>query len=348
MYRLAELDADSAGLVRVIDYFDALIRHGADTATMMRASAALADCVVGMDISGRPAAGHEHTRCSPHGRLSPTSQHPTSSRKDVIIDDVVVGTVWIERTGTPLPLDDMLVDRMALTAAYILQPHRVLTDSEHSANLLFPVDDMAVLTSCAALGIDPGAPIRVLAHGGKSDLIPLSATTGRALAVTLDDLVFVPVTTILRLSPADANIGISLPGTAATAHLYVGTARFAYSLTSDEQPIVDATDLGALNLLAVNSELAQEDIPDLVRVRELAATDAGAELLATLRVYLRSGTLRGAAYQLHLHHSSVAHRLAKLSHHLGFTVDSIENRSRAEAMMMVHCSRTPTGQLNNR
>ena len=28
MYRLAELDADSAGLVRVINYFDALVRHG--------------------------------------------------------------------------------------------------------------------------------------------------------------------------------------------------------------------------------------------------------------------------------------------------------------------------------
>ncbi|MFF2027222.1 hypothetical protein ACFVW2_36305, partial [Streptomyces sp. NPDC058171] len=100
MYRLAELDANSAGLVRVIDYFDALIRHGADAAAMMRASAALADCVVGMDVSGWPGIGHGARRCDSRGRWSPQPQRPPSSSKDVVIDDVVVGTVWIERVGT--------------------------------------------------------------------------------------------------------------------------------------------------------------------------------------------------------------------------------------------------------
>ncbi|MDV6264595.1 hypothetical protein [Rhodococcoides yunnanense] len=52
-------------------------------------------------------------------------------------------------------------------------------------------------------------------------------------------------------------------------------------------------------------------------------------------MYLRSGSLRGAADRMHLHHSSVAHRLPKLSQHLWFTVDAIENRPRATSMMMV-------------
>jgi hypothetical protein len=52
-------------------------------------------------------------------------------------------------------------------------------------------------------------------------------------------------------------------------------------------------------------------------------------------VYLRSGTLRATADDMHLHHSTVAHRLGRLSRHLGFTVDAIEHRPRATAMMMV-------------
>ncbi|WP_285189207.1 hypothetical protein [Rhodococcus sp. MEB041] len=48
-----------------------------------------------------------------------------------MIDDIVVGTVRIEWIGTPFPLDDMIVDRMVLTPAHIVQPRRALADAEH-------------------------------------------------------------------------------------------------------------------------------------------------------------------------------------------------------------------------
>jgi sugar diacid utilization regulator len=47
------------------------------------------------------------------------------------------------------------------------------------------------------------------------------------------------------------------------------------------------------------------------------------------------GTLRATAEHMHLHHSSVSHRLAELSRHLGFTVDALENRARVTAMIML-------------
>lgn len=340
MYRLAELDTNSAGLVRVIDYFDALIRHGADTAAMMRASAVLADCVVGMDVAGWPGgtsgAGHEARRCDPRGHWSPQPQNPPSSSKDVVIDDVVAGTVWIERTGTTLPLDDMLVDRMALTAAIILQPRRVLTAAEHTVNLLFPMDDMAVLTSCAALKIDPTSALRVLVHNVGADVrIPPSATAGLSVSVTVDDDVYAVVTDTEDIPESAAYMGISLAAPASNVHVLLGTARFARSRASNFHPIVDAVDLGALVLLTADSTVPHSSIPDLARATELRETESGAELLDTLRQYLRAGTLRAAADHMHLHHSSVAHRLAKLSHHLGFAVDAVENRARATAMMMV-------------
>ncbi|MBJ8347119.1 helix-turn-helix domain-containing protein [Antrihabitans sp. YC2-6] len=336
MYRLGELDASSANLVRVIDYFDALIRHGADTAAMMRASAALADCVVGMDVTGWPGAGREPRRCDTRGKWSPQPQLAPSSIKDVVIDDAVVGNVWIERPGPTLPLDDMLVDRMALTAAILLQPRRALTPAEHTVNLLFPMDDLAVLTSCAGLGIDPDATVRIVVYATDAELsCPSDAIAGKALPITVDDEVLLPVTDHSSITTRVAHVGISLPAAASKAHRYLGTARFARSHASDSVPIVDAVELGALNLLAADHNLPHEAIPDLVRARTLGETEFGSELVATLRIYLQSGTLRTAADRMHLHHSSVAHRLTKLSQHFGFSVDSIENRARATAMMMV-------------
>ena len=90
MYRLAELDADSAGLVRVIDYFDALVRHGADTVALMRASAVLANCVVGIETVGN-TGNVDVRRCNPRGEWSPQPERAPTANKDILIGDAVVG-----------------------------------------------------------------------------------------------------------------------------------------------------------------------------------------------------------------------------------------------------------------
>ncbi|MGG7100142.1 helix-turn-helix domain-containing protein [Rhodococcus sp. 24CO] len=344
MYRLAELDADSAGLVRVIDYFDTLVRHGADTASLLRASAQLADCVAGIEIAEH---GRSHRRrCDPRGRWSPEPQLTPSIVRDIAVDDEVLGTVWIERPGANLPLDEMLVDRMALTASIILRPRRLLTEAEHTHNLLFPMDELAVLTSCAGLGLDPAASVRIIVST-TNQIAHLQFskdwTPGRATGIEVGgeclDLVtgsFISSAEFSEIAQAmPVRAGISLAAAASEIHTLIGTARFARSQSSATTPIVNADDLGALNLLAPGTRIDHTRIPDLVRAKEFRGTKDGIELLETLRVYLRSGTLRAAADCLHLHHSSVAHRLAKLSHHIGFHVDTIENRARATAMMMV-------------
>ena len=345
MYRLAELDADSAGLVRVIDYFDALVRHGADLASFLRASATLADCVVGIETSGH-FGSQSMSRYDPRGQWSPWPRIAPTTVKDIVIGDVAVGTVWIERAGDRLPLDDMLVDRMALTAAIIVQPRRPLTDAEHTRNLLFPVGELAVLTACASLRIEPSAAVRVIVSRKQEGVrLPISreSTPGRAKEVEIDGdslgLVLespVQACEFANVSlPPGTRAGISLVAHASEVHTMIDTARFARGQASDTNPVVNADDLGALILLARGPNVDQNRIPDIVRAQELRRTDNGVELLATLRVYLRFGTLRAAADSLHLHHSSVAHRLAKLSHHVGFNVDTFENRSRATAMIMV-------------
>lgn len=344
MYRLAELDADSAGLVRVIDYFDALVRHGADTMALMRASATLANCVVGIEIlgeSGRP----ERRRCDPRGAWSPQPERSPTMTKDIMIGDIVVGRVWIERQGDPLPLDEMLVDRMALTAASILQPRRPLTDSDHTRNLLVSVDERAVLAACASLRVDPSTMLRVIASTGDAVTIAGDASPGRATSVEIDGdhLVLVldaqwPRQLPVLAAAADAahiRVGVSLAAKASEIRLLVASAQFAKCQTSPARPVVDADELGALVLLAPGLKVGLERVPDLVNALSLRGTESGSVLLETLRVYLRAGTLRAAAEAMFLHHSSVAHRLAKLSQQLGFVVDSIEHRARAMAMIML-------------
>jgi len=344
MYRLAELDADSAGLVRVIDYFDALVRHGADTVALMRASAALANCVVGIETTGK-SGNLDVRRCDPRGDWSPQPERPQTATKDIMIGDAVVGRVWIERSGTQLPLDEMLVDRMALTAASILQPRRPLTNAEHTRNLLVSVDEVAILTACASLRIEPSTTVRVLVSSGDGLAIPSEAAPGRAVAIEMDGDHMVPVLdTFLSLhlpglaaaaSSAHARVGVSLAAKASEIHLLVASAQFARSQTSKATPVVNADELGALVLLAPGSKVGQERIPDMVHALAVLGSENGLELLETLKVYLQSGTLRTAAGALFLHHSSVAHRLAILSQQVGFKVDSIEYRARSMAMIML-------------
>ncbi|MDV6261990.1 helix-turn-helix domain-containing protein [Rhodococcoides yunnanense] len=336
MYRLAELDADSAGLVRVIDYFDALIRHGADTSAMLRASAALADCVVGIDVVGTSGGHRQHARCDPKGRWLTQAAGQRSATKDVVVDDVVMGSVWIERAGPALALDEMLVDRMALTAAIILVPRHSPSAAEHTRAVLFPMDDIALLSSLTALHIEPTTRLRVAIATADSPPTAHAPTAGRSTPITVDNHV-------LYLLPGEPSapwvgsgrMGVSLPMPASAIHRHLGNARFALAQAGESEPVVIADRLGALNLLETGNGLAASDIPDLVRVAELRTTTHGIELISTLRTYLGSGSLRATADRMHLHHSSVAHRLAKISEAVGYPVDSIEHRARATAMMMV-------------
>lgn len=336
MYRLAELDADSAGLVRVIDYFDALIRHGADTSALLRASAALADCVVGIDVGCTQEGRLQRARCDPNGRWLEPGTGTRSATKDIVVDDRTMGSVWIERAGPPVALDDMLVDRMALTAATILAPRRTPSHADHTRTVLFPMDEFALLDSLAALNIEPESRVRVAIAKASAAPPGPPPTAGLSVPLTIED-------EVLRILPAEAiypsvltgPVGVSLALTASAVHRHLGNARFALAQSSDAEPVIVADRFGALNLLDPGNTLAFDDIADLQRAAELNATVHGRELIGTLRIHLGSGSLRATADRMHLHHSSVAHRLVKLSEALGYTVDSLEHRARASAMVMV-------------
>jgi sugar diacid utilization regulator len=95
------------------------------------------------------------------------------------------------------------------------------------------------------------------------------------------------------------------------------------------EALVEHAALGPLALLA---ELPVERLraePDVAALDALAATPGGALDVATLDAFCRTGSLRQAAAALHLHHSSVAARLAHVEDALGLRLDEPDGRFRA-------------------
>jgi hypothetical protein len=89
---------------------------------------------------------------------------------------------------------------------------------------------------------------------------------------------------------------------------------------------------GHRQLLALLAEVPPERLraqPDVAALDALAATD-----VAALAAFCRTGSLRKAAAVLHLHHSSVAARLAHVEKELGWRLDEPDDRFRARFALL--------------
>lgn len=93
---------------------------------------------------------------------------------------------------------------------------------------------------------------------------------------------------------------------------------------TDEDPgprVVHAGDLGALALIVAAADSSPGDVADVQAVQRAAA---GAPwMLATLHAVATTGSLRQAARQLHVHHSTLHDRLAHAEADLGWGVRDV-------------------------
>jgi hypothetical protein len=115
----ARLDSQAEGALRVVMFYDTLMRRRVDLPALARASAGLAECVTGLRLHGTGRA----IRSSPDGRPAPAPPPPasTTTTAPITLDEEEIGTVWLERPGPPGPLDDLLLDRVAIAAAAVLE-----------------------------------------------------------------------------------------------------------------------------------------------------------------------------------------------------------------------------------
>ncbi|MFF9015014.1 helix-turn-helix domain-containing protein [Streptomyces sp. NPDC014870] len=122
-------------------------------------------------------------------------------------------------------------------------------------------------------------------------------------------------------------------------------ARFA-GLGPTWPRLVDAAGLGAQVLLADIPEEAALAHPDVSAVARLEAEPDGPQMLATLEAVCRTRSLREAAKLLSLHHSSVAHRVARAERALAMSLSDPSDRQRVHTAVLLWRLNAPDNWRN--
>jgi hypothetical protein len=315
--RLSNLDSEAEGVVRVVMFYDTLMRRRVDLPALVRASAGLAECVAGIRLHGTGRV----IRMALDGRAAPDPQAPASTTAPITLDDEEIGVVWLERPGQSGPLDDALLDRLAIAAAAVVErygPARTTMADPALVELVISADsdEAARARALRLLGFGADLPIRVIAVRSPRPLDQvggLVCPTHPVKAAPVADVGVILATTVdASRFPAGVHAGIGAADSPARSWREAHTAlRF----TTPRQPVVHYAGLGALALLA---HVPEDTARTNVDVAAIARTAGNPDDLETLDAYCTTGSLRRAAELLHLHHSSIARRLEQLGKTLGF------------------------------
>ncbi|MFF6774031.1 helix-turn-helix domain-containing protein [Streptomyces sp. NPDC012637] len=366
--RLSGLDPYVGGAIRIVAFYDTLMRRRVDIPALARASAGLAECVTGIRLHGTGRA----VRVSPLGTETADPEPPASTTVPVTLDEEEIGAVWLERSGPPNPLDEVLLDRLAIAVAAAVErygPARTTMADPALVELAVGAgtDEVARARALRLLGFAAGAPLHVVAvrsavpldrvgahvcPGGLVKAATLAAPCegiGVLLATAVDSgafpdgvragLAVAGTGETGRTNPASGSASGAAgsaagtaTGTASGGHEALDTAwhraRTALRFTSPREPVVHYAELGALALLAELPEAVARANPDVAALARFAE-GANAEDLETLDAYCATGSLRRAADLLHLHHSSVSRRLDHLSRMLGLDLTAPTGLTRA-------------------
>ncbi|MDX3105260.1 helix-turn-helix domain-containing protein [Nonomuraea angiospora] len=332
LLKLSTLDADAESAVRVIAYFDSLLRDHVSVPTLLAATARLAQCPVGL----LDAATGRRTRTSPRGAVDTPAESPAQVRE---LSDGL-GAVWMEREGPAHGLDEIVLERYAVAAEVTLERAAALARSGQDPALVELVlsaetGEAERARALRLLGFAPSAPLQALAialpdrgpdRGPDRELAAgLRAMGHQVRATRIGDTEAVLVaTTLPRDLPEGSRVGIGpeLPGTRA-AESWAG-ARTALRFTGPHDRVMRWSELGALALFADLPEPAVAGLADVRAMERL-----GEESLAAVRALCLAGSVRGAAATVHLHHSSMAARIARAESVLGFSLADAAGRLRA-------------------
>jgi hypothetical protein len=328
--RLSHLDSQAGGAVRVVMFYDTLMRRRVDLPALARASAGLAECVAGIRLHGTGRA----IRSSPDGRPAPAPPPPesTTTTAPITLDEEEIGTVWLERPGPPGPLDDLLLDRLAIAAAAVVErygPARTTMADPALVELAISSDsdEAARARALRLLGFAADLPVRVAAVRSQLPLDQVGGLVCPARLVKAAPLAEVGVLLATTLDPARFPAGVRAGiGAADSPDRSWREARTALGFTTARQPVVHYDSLGALALLAHVPQDAARDNADVAAIARMAGNP---EDLETLDAYCATGSLRRAADLLHLHHSSVARRLEQLGETLGIDLTEPTGLTRA-------------------
>ncbi|OZC62049.1 CdaR family transcriptional regulator [Rhodococcus sp. 15-725-2-2b] len=308
--RIARLDPTASLGLRIIACFDELVVGNVNTRALLASAASLSGCVVGF---GRTEPDRIE-RIAPDGNNAPG---PAPERRTdlttVVIDDLCV---WLEREGPHRPNDAIVLERLAL-AVKIRHGHgrRELDNRRHFGLLVDQtVSEEQRRLSSAALGLSTDCGYRVVTAplfavwkvrpSGPEDVVPTQ---------------FGPLHAIIapeRVTAIDASpCGIGVATTPKDLHHSFRTSIVALRLCDDPQAgPVDAADFGGLaDLLADTPGTTRQ--PDVEKLATVLHHTWGS---TTVRAIVQSGSLREAAREAGVHHSTMQTRVLTITELLGF------------------------------
>ncbi|HJQ05490.1 MAG TPA: hypothetical protein VJ872_08610 [Nocardioides sp.] len=303
--RLTALDPDASESLKVVAYFDTLILAGAGLDALLRGAAALSGTVAGAERNGRVS------RRRPDGQEPPEPPAPPSSEKEY-----TAGKVWLEREGRQHANDEMVLERLAL-ALDLLEARRSPTgDLDVALDATRPLDER--IKALGRLRISPTSRVCVLATYAESrqttsPLTTLIPTRYGIVQATLCRSEVEPPTT-------PAGFGLWLPADRAPESWE--SALYSLRLTGDGRPVVDAIQMGALIVAAraYDPEAPHDDVRAVARLDERSAH--------ILLVLVESDSLRAAAAELGMHHSTLQAKHEWLTRELGYDPRTINGRIR--------------------
>ena len=314
--RLSQLDPEAEGVLRIVLFYDTLMRRRVDLPALARASAGLAECVAGVRLYGTGRT----IRVSPDGSEPPAVVSPMSVTAPITLDDEEIGAVWLERHADPSPLDKALLERFAIAAAAVVEryePARTTMADPALVELVISdaADEAARVRALRLLGFAPESPITVAAVRSS---LPLDRI-GRAIcpahlvkAATIGDVGVIVATAVDPAAfPDGVRAGVGAAGSPDRSWRH---ARTALRFTHPYQPVIRYDELGALALLAGVSPEEARDNADVAAIARLAESP---DAMQTLEAYCATGSVRKAAGLLHLHHTSVARRIDQIGRSLG-------------------------------
>jgi PucR C-terminal helix-turn-helix domain len=350
LLRLSATDAEAEAAVRVIAAFDELVARRADVGGLLRSAAGLSGCRAGISDPG-----HEIDLCfGPDGRaVNGESSRPSVTSTRARFGDDGAAEVWLDRGEAPGHLDEIITERLAVAAGLVLDrmygSSLFLADPAAVELLLSDTaPDVERARSARLLGLAHPATVRTLAIAYEATGRPLEVRSVATLASALRasggvahfariGSLFAVVTTAALLPvspPPNIRMGVGTEVAASEAPISWAGAQAALRFTSElgalkRSPIADASTLGPVLALAELPAKLLHTLPDVIAINRLAAESAGHDYIRTLDAFCRSGSLRRAAEELYLHHTSVAARISHAGHALGYNLTTAEGVFRA-------------------
>src|SRR5262249_19459873 len=172
--RLSQLDPEAEGALRVVMFYDTLMRRRVDLPALARASAGLAECVTGLRLHGTGQV----IRMSPDGMAAAAPALPASATAVVRLDEEEIGVVWLERPDRPVALDQLLLERLAIAVTAVVEKYGPAQTTMADPALVELVigsdtDEAARERALRLLGFAHGVQVRVVAVHSQ---VPLDQT----------------------------------------------------------------------------------------------------------------------------------------------------------------------------